>query len=289
MKVLFLGNHTLGVCALKALSQKTQIVGVVAHPEDSEDGVIYQSVFDFSKKMGWDVIRSMGNDLTLKNYIAARKPDLIWITDYKYLISEEIIKLAPFGAVNLHPSLLPKYRGRASINWAILKGEKVLGLTAHFVDAGMDTGDIIDQMKFKLTQEQDIGDALNILYSAYETITRRVICRFIDGRIDRVVQNHNAATVFHRRVADDGKINFELPAHDILNLIRAVSRPYPGAFFFYKKKKIIVWKALMSEQATAPFAEIGAILWIDENRFYLQCLDKAICVYDYEIQIECSW
>jgi methionyl-tRNA formyltransferase len=140
------------------------------------------------------------------------------------------LELAKSGAINLHTSLLPKYRGRAPINWAILNGESELGLTAHWVDAGMDTGDIIMQRKFLLGQDQDVGDALQLLYPIYEYVTEYIIDGFKHETLSRLKQNEAEASVFPRRKPQDGLIDWNRPARDVWNLVRAVAHPYPSAF-----------------------------------------------------------
>ena len=147
MRILFLGNHTLGVRSLNALAQSNAIVGVVAHPQDSEDGVHCESVFEHASGAGLSVARFKGRDPALERYVRGVRPDLLWIADYRYLLPQSVLDLAPLGAVNLHSSLLPHYRGRAPIHWAILRGERELGLTAHFIDEGVDSGDIIARTK----------------------------------------------------------------------------------------------------------------------------------------------
>ena len=229
-RVVFLGNHTVGVRAMKVLARKARLAGVVAHPEDPEDGVRYESVHAAALKVGVPCIRATGSSEELARFVDDAQPDLIWITDYRYLLPCSVLELAKSGTINLHPSLLPKYRGRAPINWAILNGESELGLTAHWVDAGMDTGDIIMQRKFILEQCQDVGDALQLLYPIYENLTEYVIDGFKNETLSQIKQNEAEASVFPRRKPEDGLIDWHRPARDVWNLVRAVAQPYPGAF-----------------------------------------------------------
>ena len=277
MKVSFLGNHTVGVTALKAIAANEDIVSVTAHPFDREDGVLYDSVYDYAMQMGWNTIRSNGKGCFLEDFIKESKPDLIWVTDYRYLLPLSLVNLAPLGGVNLHPSLLPKYRGRASINWAILKGEEELGLTAHFIDEGIDSGDIIEQIRFKLSEDQDIGNALELLYPLYERLTYQVLKYFHLGDVPRYSQKHNDATIFPRRKPDDGLIDWDQPAKRVQDLIRAVAHPYPGAFSFWHGRKILIWSA------TLYLGEIskglpGEVLRSDSNNFVVSAKDGAILV-----------
>lgn len=276
MKVVFLGNHTVGVRALEAISESEEIVGVVAHPPDEEDGVRYLSVYDFAVRRGWKVIRSKGKDAALKRFIMAAKPDLLWITDYRYLLPFSLLSMAPLGVVNLHPSLLPKYRGRAPINWAILHGETTLGLTAHFVDEGMDTGDIIEQISFELKPEQDVAHALEILYPLYSKLTDRVLKYFRSGKVPRKPQDHTQATVFPRRRPKDGLIDWKQSNRSICNLVRAVASPYPGGFTVIDSCKIRVWKASLSPLPTSISPVPGMILHRAADGVHVQCGDGVL-------------
>jgi methionyl-tRNA formyltransferase len=245
MRVVFLGNHTVGVKTLQAISETEEVAGVVAHPPDEEDGVKYGSVYEFASRRGWPVIRARGKDPAAASFIKMAQPDLLWITDYRFLIPLSLIALAPKGVINLHPSLLPKYRGRAPVNWAILNGEKELGISAHFVDEGMDTGPIIEQYRFELREDQDVSDALEILYPLYQTITRQVLGCFHSNSISTHPQDHRLASVFPARKPEEGFIDWRKPASRIRDLIRAVTHPYPGAFTYWKKRKILIWKACL--------------------------------------------
>ena len=281
MRVVFLGNHTIGVRVLQVMRQEAEVVGVVAHPPDPEDGVRYESVFDFARQCGWNTIRGKGKDPQTLDFVSAARPDLLWITDYRYLIPQEIIVVAPLGAVNLHPSLLPVYRGRASVNWAILNGETTLGLTAHFVDAGMDSGDIIEQVSYELGEDQDVGDALNILYPLYASMTKRILAEFQSGKVPRVPQDQSRATVFPRRRPEDGVIDWKRPARAILNLVRAVAAPYPGAFTTMDGKKLTVWKARIVSETGSGSAP-GCIVEVDQSVLLVQCGQGILALLDVE-------
>lgn len=248
-----------------------EVVGVVAHPQDPEDGVKYLSVYDFVFQNGLSAIRSNGKDQKLEHFIRNVNPDLLLITDYRYLLPTSILNLAPLGVINLHPSLLPKYRGRAPINWAILNGETNLGLTAHFVDNGMDTGDIIEQVRFELKEEQNVGDALQILYPLYYQLTKRVLKYFRSGNVPRKSQDHSQATYFPRRRPEDGRICWNQSSDTIRNLVRAVSFPYPGAFTTLSNNKLIVWKAQPSHLTNSNKHLPGTVIHAGPEGIHVQC------------------
>jgi len=221
-------------------------------------------------------VRAAGRDRALEEFVANVSPDLVWITDYRYILPPSIIAKPRLGVVNLHPSLLPKYRGRAPINWAIIQGETRLGLTAHFVDEGVDSGDIIEQVSYELTMEQDVGDALDALYPLYRELTRRVIDRLATGDVARIRQDHSLATVFPRRKPEDGRIDWRVPRRSVWNLIRAVAHPYPGAFTSGTGKRLTIWKARESDHES-PFDTLpGTIIGIDDEGLHVQCGDLAL-------------
>ena len=265
MRIVFFGNHTTGVRTLRTILKHEEIVGVIAHPPDPEDGVCYESVYDFAKQQGLNVVRLSGKDPALEDFVRACKPHLLWVTDIRYIIPPSVFTIPPLGAINLHGSLLPKYRGRAANNWAIINGETQLGLTAHFIDEGVDTGDIIQQIAYEITEEEDAGDALKKLYPLFEEMTDRVLDYFHSGSVPRRKQDESEATAFPRRTAEDGLIDWSQSALHIRNLVRAVARPYPGAFTFCDGKKFTIWKARVESDGYVT-EDPGTILSVDQNR-----------------------
>ena len=242
MKIAFLGNHTVGVTALETIALTEEVVGVVAHPFNFDEEIRHKSVFQFAKSMGWPVIRGKGNDPFVKIFLRNLRPDLIWVTDYRYLLPSSILAIAKLGAINLHPSLLPAYRGRAPINWAILEGKSQLGLTAHFIDSGMDSGDIVNQVSYDLDDSEDVGDALDKLYPLYVKVTEGVLNAFRSGLVNRIPQDESKAFSRPARYAEDGLIDWNQSSDMICNLVRAVAAPYPGAFSYLDRHKVTVWK-----------------------------------------------
>lgn len=283
LRVLFLGNHTVGVRTMHVLSREAKLVGVVAHPEDPEDGVRYESVFSAAQALGVPVLRVSGKSTELEPFLFKVKPDLLWIADYRYLLPESILKLSPMGAVNLHPSLLPKYRGRAPINWAILNGETEIGLTAHFVDLGMDTGDIIAQERICLSRYEDVGVALARLYPLYESVTSNVIAGLRDSTIVRKTQDHSNSTSFPARKPQDGQINWTTEAEGIHNLIRAVAPPYPGAFTFLGGDKIQILrsKPSMADSCRPP----GTILECSNDGVLVACGKGSLLIIEMKYSV----
>lgn len=269
LKIIFLGNHTVGVTVLKELIKISEVVGIVAHPVDPEDGTVYESVFEFAKQNNIPTIRSNGKEGILKEFILEKKPDLLYIVDYRYLLKKEIIDIVPLGALNMHPSKLPQYRGRASINWAILKGETQIGLSVHFVDEGTDTGDVIADTYIELNDNQDVGDALNLLYPKYSELSRLAINLMESGKYIPIKQDESKSSYYPKRKPEDGKINFQDNPIAIKNLIRAVAPPYPGAFGFIEQQKLIIQKAVLMENKLIEPLQTGAIYEVCDISFHI--------------------
>ncbi len=267
MRAVFFGNHTVGVTALDALRECADVAMVVAHPTDPEDGVRYHSVHDHAARCGLKVMRSRGDDPEMDRCVRAARPDLILSADYRYLLPMPVVDAAKTAAVNLHPSLLPRYRGRAAINWAILRGERELGLTAHLIAAGMDAGDIVEQARFTLDDHEDVGDALAKLYPLYAELTRRVVGHVCAGHLPRRPQNHALATAFPHRRPEDGAIDWTQPAEQVHRLVRAVAAPYPGAFGFVGENQIQIWRAQIVEPVGTP----GTVLTVEDDAFVVAC------------------
>ena len=283
MRIVFLGNHNVGLEVISEIKQTGGLVGILAHPEDPEDGIVYKSVYDYAVQNNIPVIRAKPKDEQFESFIRRCAPDLLWVTDYRYIISKSIVGIAANGAINLHPSLLPKYRGRASINWAIINQETELGLTAHFIDAGVDSGDIIEQIRFEIDSDTYIGEALERYYPLYREITRKVLERLANGTVSRKKQQRiDDYPVYPKRTAEDGKIDWNKPAVEIRSLIRAVSKPYPGAFGYVTEKKLTIWRANVVKDDSSEAKE-GTIIRIVGDTIYVKCKDGLLEITDYTI------
>jgi methionyl-tRNA formyltransferase len=251
---------------------------VIAHPPDPEDGVVYESVYEHARSTGLDVIRAKGTEPCVEMFLRKCRPDLLWIADYRYLLPPALLDIPPLGTVNIHPSLLPAYRGRAPVNWAILRGETMLGATVHYVDKGMDSGDIIEQRSFLLDHTQDVSHAIDILEKMYPELTARVLDQIRAGTVAPRRQDHSQATEFPARKPADGQINWQRPAVEVVNLVRAVTRPYPGAFTYREGDKLMVLKVVLCE--TERGGQPGMVLFRDENRTVVACGDGAVRLID---------
>lgn len=197
-------------------------------------------------------------------------PDLLLSVNYLFVIEKDIISKAAKYAINIHGSLLPKYRGRTPHVWAIINNEKTTGVTAHIIEEGCDEGDIVIQKEVPILDSYTGQDLLNIFNRIYPEIVSELIKKVKTNTITSVKQDHHKATFFEKRTADDGKINFDWQKERIYNWVRAQSNPYPGAFCFIESKKIIIHQVEMSDYGFTQNMCNGLVIKIENNIPYLK-------------------
>ncbi|MEQ4730783.1 MULTISPECIES: bifunctional UDP-4-amino-4-deoxy-L-arabinose formyltransferase/UDP-glucuronic acid oxidase ArnA [Providencia] len=245
MKAIVFAYHDIGCVGLKALEKAGfDIQAVFTHTDDPNENHFYSSVARLSADMELPVFapENVNHPLWIER-IREMKPDVIFSFYYRDMLSEELLAIAPKGAFNLHGSLLPKYRGRAPINWALLKGESETGVTLHKMVAKADAGDIIAQEKVVIT-DTDTSLTLHAkVREAAEVLLDKTLPLIEAGSYKAVAQDESQATYFGRRTAEDGLINWNDSAKDVNCLIRAVTEPYPGAFTYLGARKMVIWRA----------------------------------------------
>lgn len=192
--------------------------------------------------------------------IREMKPDVLFSFYYRNLLGDEILNLAPKGAFNLHGSLLPKYRGRAPLNWVLVNGESETGVTLHRMVNRADAGDIVAQQAVAIGADDAALTLHRKLCAAATELLSRALPAILAGTTDERPQDHSQATYVGRRTPEDGRLDWELPAQTLHNLVRAVSDPWPGAFGYAGANKFIVWKSRVRHDL--PAAKPGTVLSI---------------------------
>lgn len=243
-RILIFAYSELGHDCLDFLIKKGEnIVGVFTHEDAAQENIWFPSVKKLAESHRIPTFTDEDlkpNDVFQK--IAALKPDLILSFYYRNLIPTKVLELAPLGAYNTHGSLLPKYRGRAPVNWAVLHGEREAGPTLHVMTAKADAGDIIDQQAVGIGPNDTSHEVQLRVNKAAVSILERQIEKLKQGTANRTPQDHGQATAFGRRTPEDGKIDWKKPSNEIHNLVRAVTHPFPGAFTDLEGKKTYIWR-----------------------------------------------
>lgn len=174
------------------------------------------------------------------------KPDIMIVLGWYSIIPHKVIDSMPMGTVAIHASLLPKYRGMAPIPWAIISGETKTGVTFFHLDRGVDTGDVIAQRSFAITNTDNCATVYKKATEDSIAILKQFLPLLASGKAPRIVQNHAEAKTFPRRTPADGLIDWSQPSTEIYDFIRAQTHPYPGAFTLLQGKKLRIWKASKS-------------------------------------------
>lgn len=180
--------------------------------------------------------------------VAQLQPDLTLVAGWYYMVGKDLRNVAPKGAIGLHGSLLPKYRGGAPLVWSMINGEEEGGISLFYLEDGVDAGDIIGQERFLIEDDDTIADSLVKLEEAGERLLERYLPLLAKGEAPRIPQNHSEATEFPQRSPADGEVDWSKSASEIRNFIRAQTRPYPGAFTHIAGKKVILWDVDVLEE-----------------------------------------
>jgi len=198
------------------------------------------------------------------------------------ILPKEIFALPENGAVNLHASLLPKYRGAAPINWAIIKGEQETGVTTILIDENVDTGNMLLQKKVSIEEDMTAGQLHDILADVGAGILIETLDQMAEGSINITKQDNSQATKAPKLTKELCHIDFNQPAVNVYNLIRGLN-PYPGAFAFHKGRQIKIYTCKPSMKNSGN-SDPGTVIQKSKNDFTLSCRDGAIVVS--EVQLE---
>ncbi|MDE2261006.1 MAG: formyltransferase [Gammaproteobacteria bacterium] len=224
--------HDVGVRCLKTLlSAKIEVPLVVTVKDDPRENRWFASVADTAREYGLPVaMPDDANSTELAERVARLQPDFIFSFYYRSMLGAPLLRSARRGALNMHGSLLPKYRGRAPVNWAILNGERETGATLHYMVERADAGDIVDQLAVPILEDDDAREVFAKVTAAAEIVLARSLPGLIAGDAPRRPQSIEPGQYFGRRKPEDGRIDWSLPAVRVHNLVRAVAPPFPGAF-----------------------------------------------------------
>ncbi len=265
-RVVVFGYHDIGVaCLQELLDQGANVVAVVTHHDDPAETIWFGSVAGLAA--AHKIPSHTPGDPNTPEFveeIRRLRPDFIFSFYYRRLLCAATLVIPRLGAINLHGSLLPKYRGRAPLNWVLIHGETITGVTLHYMDALADHGDIIAQRTVPIATEDTALTLSRKLTVEARMLLAETYPLILTGRAPRIPQDHAGATTFGRRTPADGLIDWSRSAWEIYNLIRAVTRPFPGAFTFLRGRRVILWRARPPQVRPVP-ASPGTILGIGEG------------------------
>lgn len=246
-------------CMQALLEIGAPIAALITHRDDPHEEIWWQSCAQLAESRGIPVFTPDAIDAAVEATIAGIEPSLLYSFSYRYLINDSVLALARIGAFNLHPSLLPAYRGRAPVNWMLVNGEREAGVTLHHMVARADAGDVVGQRAVAIDDDDNALSLYRKLIPLGVELIAEMHPRIVTGAAPRIKQDISKGTYFGRRRPDDGRIDWRWPSRRIFNLVRAVTHPYPGAFCFVGGKKLLVWNAKIADE-TGNRGEAGQIV-----------------------------
>lgn len=247
MKILFMGTPDFAKESLESiLDAGHEVVGVVAPPDRPKGRgmkMIACPVKEFAIEKNLKIFQpeKIVNNKEFKNEIKSLEPDLICVVSYGKILPKSFLEIPKQGCINVHPSLLPKYRGAAPIQWAILNGDKTTGVTIMYMNEKMDAGDIIIQEEFEIDENETTGELWNRLSTIGANLLVSAISQIKDGTVKRIPQpeEYTIAPMIEKNMAKIDWENFN--SRKIKNLVRGLN-PILGAYSNLNGKKIKFWK-----------------------------------------------
>lgn len=286
LRIVFVGGRDRGYETLKMLhSKKFTPLHIFCMPEDEHEKIkFHPKIAQFAKnnKLPITLTKSLRNQEAY-SIINNIKPNLIIVMGWRTIIPKNILSIPKYGVIGAHESLLPKYRGFAPINWAVINGEKLTGVTLFYFEEGMDSGDIIAQHKILIGKLDTANDIYQKTKKASLQLLDYYLIDLEKGVVKRKKQNQIAATYTVARVPADGLINWNWSSDKIYNLIRGLSFPYPGAFTYYNNQKIVIQKALILKDPPVYIGRIpGRIAYIGDGFVNVITGDSVLSILEIE-------
>jgi len=247
MRLIFFGYHNVGYFCLQVLLKMCakwgdEIAAVVTHPDNPRENLWFASVRDLAFRHHLPVYQPEDpNDPAFVAAMARLEPDFLFSCYYRHMLKKPLLELPRRGALNLHGSLLPRYRGRVPVNWVLVHGETETGVTLHYMEEKADRGDIVDQERVPIAPQDTAYTLFAKITAAAVEVMSRAYPLLREGTAPRIPQDHSRASYFGGRTPEDGRIDWSRPAAEIFNLVRAVTHPYPGAFTYLQGRKWFIW------------------------------------------------
>jgi len=266
------GYGDVGVrCTHALLRHGVEVRLVVTHEDDPAEVRWYSSLAEFSTRLGLDVTAPAKVDDRLLYRLHALAPDFIFSFYYRQLLPAAVLATAKRGALNMHGSLLPRFRGRAPVNWAVLQGASETGATLHYMVPKADAGDIVDQLAVPIGENDTAYEVFQRVASAAEDVLARSLAPLIAGTAARHPQDLSKGEYCGRRRPEDGRIDWARSAREIHNLVRAVAPPFPGAFANFDGERWLITRTRVL--ATAPGTSSRLQLRAEHGHCVITCLD----------------
>lgn len=285
MKIAFIGCvHSSFRALLKLLEMKNlgiEVVGVVTKAK-SNVNADFKDLSPLCAEYNIPVHFEDSKDKAKSiRFIKKLTPDVVYCFGWSYLLSSEMINIAPHGTIGFHPAPLPKARGRHPIIWALVLGLDKTASTFFKMDEYADSGPILSQVNITITSDDNASSLYQKILDVSEKQIFEFTLQLANGDFVLKQQNVSEATYWRKRSQLDGEIDWRMRAEDIHNLVRALAPPYPGAEFFYKDERIVLNKTSLPAVEYPLLDEPGKVLNVEKDRVLVKCGHKsAIWIYN---------
>lgn len=254
-RVIFMGTPDFAVPCLARLVEISDVVAVVTQPDRPKgrgQKLLPPPVKVFSQEHGiavYQPVRVKATDFV--DVLRGLAPDLIVVVAFGQILSKEILSLPPLGCINVHASLLPRYRGAAPMQWAIVRGEKETGVTTMFMDEGLDTGDMLLRETLPITQAMTAAELHDAMMKLGADVLEKTLFSLSEGTLKRTPQDDALSTYAPLLDKAVGRIDWKKPAQEIHDLVRGLNS-WPGAYTMLEGQKFKIWRTRLAEGTAEP-------------------------------------
>ncbi len=285
MNVIFMGTPGFAVPTLEKLNESGYDIKLVVTQPDRPSGrgkkLKKSDVKIKAEELGLEIfqpdkIKNKENIVKLKNY----NPDFIVVVAYGQLLNEEILNIPKYGCINVHASLLPKYRGAAPLNWAIINGEKITGVTTMMMDAGLDTGDMLLKSKIDIDENINVGELHDKLMNQGANLLIDTLKGIENNSIQQEIQDDSISNYAPMLNKKNTRINWHDESKNINNLIRGLS-PWPSAYFMLDENKVKVYKSSYTNDKSG--TKPGFVLKVNDEGIFVSALDGVVILKEIQM------
>ena len=280
MRVIFMGTPDFAVPSLEALLTKHEVVLVVTQPDKPKGRgkkMVPTPVKACALEHGIPVLQpEKVKEPEFVEQLRSYEPDLIAVTAFGQILSEPILEMPKYGCINVHGSLLPKYRGAAPMQWSIIDGEKVTGITTMYMAKGLDSGDMLLKAEVEITDEDTFATIHDKMAVTGANLLLDTLDQLEAGTLERIPQDHDAATYAPMITKETGHIDWSKNRQDIINLIRGLN-PVPAAYTTYEEEVLKIFGAVISD-VQADDAANGEIVAVVKKGFVIKCGDGCLLI-----------
>ncbi|WP_417018259.1 methionyl-tRNA formyltransferase [Anaerotignum sp.] len=280
MRVIFMGTPDFAVPSLEALLTQHEVVLVVTQPDKPKGRgkkMVPTPVKACALEHGIPVLQpEKVKEPEFVEQLRSYEPDLIAVTAFGQILSEPILEMPKYGCINVHGSLLPKYRGAAPMQWSIIDGEKVTGITTMYMAKGLDSGDMLLKAEVEITDEDTFATIHDKMAVTGANLLLDTLDQLEAGTLERIPQDHDAATYAPMITKETGHIDWSKNRQDIINLIRGLN-PVPAAYTIYEEEVLKIFGAALSD-VQADSAANGEIVAVVKKGFVVKCGDGCLLI-----------